>query len=150
MKIAIITSLACAILVEIQLQIVFEELPHVLSKNNTLTKTTKILASLAMVILITRIIGFLTLLVIEKGKFRQPKPTFYLYTQLATCRNDPSPCAVCLCEGTNNVALQCGHTYHWTCVQPWLDQRNACPLCKKAQSRWGLDENGMVMVVESH
>ena len=152
MDIVITAALGAALLTEMhsKLQLLFVELPNVLNENHSMARATKILASLAIVILIARIIGLLTLFVIEREKAREPKPTFYLYTHIASCRNDTSPCAVCLCEGTNNITLQCGHSYHWTCVQPWLDQRNACPLCKKAQSRWGLDENGRVLVVETN
>jgi hypothetical protein len=51
-------------------------------------------------------------------------------------------CAVCLCEGTSNAVLECGHAFHWSCVRPWLDRKNTCPLCAKRQMRKGIDADG--------
>ena len=59
----------------------------------------------------------------------------------------PSPrCAICLCEGSNNAVLECGHAFHWACVCPWLDRRSTCPLCMRVQSRRVLDAMGRVVV----
>ena len=38
-------------------------------------------------------------------------------------------CPICLCAHTN-CARYCGHAFHWTCVRPWLERRDACPLCR--------------------
>jgi hypothetical protein len=54
-------------------------------------------------------------------------------------------CAVCLCEGTSNAVLECGHAFHWSCVRPWLDRKNTCPLCAKRQMRRGIDVDGQMV-----
>ena len=55
-------------------------------------------------------------------------------------------CAVCLCEGTSNAVLECGHAFHWSCVRPWLDRKNTCPLCSRQQMRRGIDVDGRMVV----
>eukprot|EP01135_Chromosphaera_perkinsii_P005637 Nk52_evm8s356 gene=Nk52_evmTU8s356 len=43
-------------------------------------------------------------------------------------------CAVCLEEFSEGQELRsipgCGHTFHLTCVDPWLINKQTCPLCK--------------------
>ena len=59
MDIVITAALGAALLTEMhsKLQLLFVELPNVLSENHSMARATKILASLAIVILIARIIA---------------------------------------------------------------------------------------------
>lgn len=48
------------------------------------------------------------------------------------CRGE-SQCAVCLSEfeaGDSVRQLQCVHRFHMACVDTWLSQSGACPVCK--------------------
>jgi hypothetical protein len=41
-------------------------------------------------------------------------------------------CAICLSlleEGDRIGDLECGHMFHTTCLKPWLQRKNQCPLC---------------------
>ena len=43
-------------------------------------------------------------------------------------------CAICtseLLEGESRAEMACGHHFHRLCLQPWLLQRNSCPLCRR-------------------
>lgn len=43
-------------------------------------------------------------------------------------------CAICLDEFEDDDVVQlpdCRHLFHADCLQPWLRQRNTCPLCKQ-------------------
>nr|XP_043609722.1 uncharacterized protein LOC122581555 [Erigeron canadensis] len=42
-------------------------------------------------------------------------------------------CVICkdnACVGTVMNKLPCGHVYHPSCIMPWLNVRNTCPLCR--------------------
>lgn len=42
-------------------------------------------------------------------------------------------CTVCLDafeDAQRIVSLPCGHYFHLTCISPWLDQHNTCPMCR--------------------
>jgi len=47
--------------------------------------------------------------------------------------DEKTTCSVCL-EGfevsQNVMTLDCGHTFHSSCILNWFDQKNYCPLCK--------------------
>jgi E3 ubiquitin-protein ligase RNF38/44 len=46
-------------------------------------------------------------------------------------------CAVCLeefVEGAQLRALPCLHKYHKDCIDKWLQQKAACPVCNRAVS----------------
>ncbi|XP_030519085.2 uncharacterized protein LOC115732564 isoform X3 [Rhodamnia argentea] len=50
-----------------------------------------------------------------------------------TPKNDDSACAICkdvLTVGTEANQLPCRHLYHPSCILPWLNTRNSCPLCR--------------------
>ena len=47
-----------------------------------------------------------------------------------------SECAICLEDKNGFIAkLDCGHTYHYSCVQNWIIQKNnlkkCCCICEK-------------------
>jgi len=42
-------------------------------------------------------------------------------------------CAICkeeFCISESVKQLPCGHNYHDTCISPWLETRNSCPVCR--------------------
>lgn len=50
-----------------------------------------------------------------------------------TPKNDDTACAICkdvLTVGTEANQLPCRHLYHPSCILPWLNTRNSCPLCR--------------------
>jgi len=38
-------------------------------------------------------------------------------------------CSICF-EVNNDVKLRCGHPFHKTCIDQWLESSNTCPLCR--------------------
>lgn len=54
--------------------------------------------------------------------------------QAAHCAPPNETCPICLdefAEGECLNVLPCGHYYHMSCIQPWLQHRSAeCPMCK--------------------
>jgi hypothetical protein len=45
----------------------------------------------------------------------------------------PGRCAICLgdWEAMEEIrSLHCCHAFHTECVDPWLERRNLCPICK--------------------
>ena len=43
-------------------------------------------------------------------------------------------CSVCLeeyAEGDRMRTLPCGHQFHSRCIDRWLQNNRACPICKK-------------------
>ena len=124
----------------------------------------RLLASAITTIILLRVLGVLCLVVrncivvsrrrtATKRTAPPPKPFVYVYTRVrlyvdpatAPAHVRDSRCAVCLEEGSSDVVLSCKHVFHWDCVRPWLDAKNACPLCKRAQARRGLDREGRVV-----
>jgi len=52
-------------------------------------------------------------------------------------KNYPKECCICLTpfdlnEGALIVATNCGHIYHETCCQEWLQVSKTCPICRTA------------------
>ncbi|KAJ4704187.1 E3 ubiquitin-protein ligase RING1-like [Melia azedarach] len=48
-------------------------------------------------------------------------------------KQDGLACAICkdlLPTGTEVIKLPCLHLYHQSCIFPWLNARNSCPLCR--------------------
>ena len=46
-----------------------------------------------------------------------------------------STCVICLedCESAGEIRrIDCGHTYHRNCINTWLLEHAACPLCRAA------------------
>lgn len=42
-------------------------------------------------------------------------------------------CVICkevMREGRDACELPCQHSFHWTCILPWLKKRNTCPCCR--------------------
>ena len=40
-------------------------------------------------------------------------------------------CSICFENHDNNsVSLNCGHSFHTTCIVKWLEENNTCPLCR--------------------
>lgn len=40
-------------------------------------------------------------------------------------------CSICLSEiNTTEMILDCGHTFHRHCIEPWLQMNNICPNCR--------------------
>ena len=43
-------------------------------------------------------------------------------------------CSICVIEFQNedlSINLpNCGHTFHWQCIKPWLFQKPKCPVCR--------------------
>ena len=43
-------------------------------------------------------------------------------------------CIICLDNmivGNNIKTLQCGHIYHYECINKWFNVRKECPVCFK-------------------
>ena len=48
-------------------------------------------------------------------------------------RLEPPTCTVCvehIPQGTKGMFMPCGHIYHPTCLKPWLEVNNTCPVCR--------------------
>lgn len=54
---------------------------------------------------------------------------YIVYTDAKFETNEHEMCAICLCQKTDSV-LQCGHRFHWECVNGWLDGNKTCPVCR--------------------
>ena len=78
---------------------------------------------------------------------KKKAPPVYIYPRVRLYNGIlPTPrCVICLCEGSNNAVLECGHAFHWACVRPWLDRRNTCPLCMRVQGRRAVGGGRVVM-----
>ncbi|NBS67971.1 RING-H2 finger protein [bacterium] len=49
------------------------------------------------------------------------------------CWTHAEPCPVCLDKlGTSDdtAKLQCGHSFHSTCIYKWLERDSRCPMCR--------------------
>ena len=46
---------------------------------------------------------------------------------------EPPTCTVCVEHiplGKKGMFMPCGHIYHPTCLKPWLQTNNTCPVCR--------------------
>ena len=111
----------------------------------------RLLASTATVIILLRVLLLMIKLMVTRihQTRERSKPIAFIYTRVDFYKHMPRPeqisnanCSICLCEGSSDAVLECGHVFHWNCVRPWLDSRNACPLCKRRQTRRGMDVTG--------
>lgn len=44
-----------------------------------------------------------------------------------------SNCRICLCDyesGEKIRTLTCFHSFHCTCIDPWLEKNTKCPICR--------------------
>jgi hypothetical protein len=39
-------------------------------------------------------------------------------------------CPICLSEYEREARIDCGHTFHYSCIGKWCDLNPNCPLCK--------------------
>lgn len=49
---------------------------------------------------------------------------------------DLMTCSICIMElekGDRVGALPCRHVFHVSCLKPWLQQNNVCPMCKREE-----------------
>ncbi|KAI0212101.1 RING-type domain-containing protein [Lamellibrachia satsuma] len=47
---------------------------------------------------------------------------------------DKMSCPICLAEynkGEETRQMPCGHRFHPTCILPWLEKTNSCPVCRQ-------------------
>jgi hypothetical protein len=45
-----------------------------------------------------------------------------------------TPCPVCMeefKEGDTILGMSCGHAYHESCLVPWLNKTDTCPVCRQ-------------------
>ena len=46
--------------------------------------------------------------------------------------NSEDECVICYTDMDTNIGmLCCGHKYHITCINEWLNYNDICPLCRK-------------------
>lgn len=50
--------------------------------------------------------------------------------------SDDEKCAICLVpnenlDGQKFLKLPCNHEFHDTCILPWLEKTNSCPMCRQ-------------------
>lgn len=64
----------------------------------------------------------------------RPKLNKVIYKDEKDVPNDTYYCAICYENYEPNVELQilpCDHHFHTSCIDEWLNMKDACPLCKK-------------------
>lgn len=46
--------------------------------------------------------------------------------------HEDAECAICLSEspGDGLVALPCAHSFHYPCIESWLQNQSTCPVCR--------------------
>jgi hypothetical protein len=117
----------------------------------------KLAASATTTIMLMRMCGLLLRVVVgcawgaQRTKTPSSSIIIYIYPNVQFL-NHPTHhhnhhCAICLCAGSSDAVLECGHAFHWGCVRPWLDAKNKCPLCARRQMRRAVDAEGRVVVV---
>ena len=60
---------------------------------------------------------------------------FLIFYCLEICSfNATQECAICLLDviqlASSTRSLQCGHVFHKTCIEKWIQTRSNCPLCR--------------------
>jgi len=58
----------------------------------------------------------------------------HCHASTTTDGEDPPCCSVCLedfADGERIRTLPCDHTFHAPCIDMWLGQNRACPICKR-------------------
>lgn len=83
--------------------------------------------------------GFDELLGMGLDKDRLPPPASKeivknLPSRLVTV--DDEKCAICLVpnenlDGQKFLTLPCSHEFHDSCIMPWLEKTNSCPMCRQ-------------------
>lgn len=51
-----------------------------------------------------------------------------------TSENSTQQCSICLNQinnGSEIGTLVCGHTYHYSCIERWLNTNQSCPTCRR-------------------
>lgn len=49
-------------------------------------------------------------------------------------KHKDSPCSICTEQpekGSVIVKLFCNHYFHYSCLLPWLTEKDSCPMCRK-------------------
>lgn len=86
--------------------------------------------------------------VMQVRPFRAPRPVVREPRPPARCRPHRMPtetessasCVVCTFEigMVDRVSeLRCGHVFHASCVDPWLDMHHTCPTCRNLEDPEG-------------
>ena len=150
MDYSLIAAVAVLLLMELLYKIhdILDKMPSLFHSSNMITRSAKVFTTLLTLVFITRIIGLVILQILRRQEAANPPriPKYFLYTRVSHCSSDiRSVCMICLAEGSNDSMLQCGHTFHWACIRPWLDKKNTCPICKTKQNRIELDRVGSVI-----
>lgn len=57
---------------------------------------------------------------------------------------DDEKCAICLLpndslDGHKFLQLPCNHEFHDTCILPWLEKTNSCPMCRQEMKTDDID-----------
>ncbi|CAI9773077.1 unnamed protein product [Fraxinus pennsylvanica] len=62
----------------------------------------------------------------------------FIYSQLKLheCESTSSACSICLADykDTDLIRLlpDCGHFFHFKCIDPWLKVNSTCPICRNS------------------
>lgn len=62
-------------------------------------------------------------------------PLIKIFTEQTKIYNDDKECSICFYEYEEDLSkekliLKCGHIYHKSCVEPWLNKGKNCPVCR--------------------
>ena len=52
-------------------------------------------------------------------------------------------CVICLENFKLNeqiCKLNCNHLFHIDCIEPWLNEKKNCPICRKSTNRINIEE----------
>lgn len=52
-------------------------------------------------------------------------------TVLGTRTRQRVTCCICMCARLTKIRVSCGHVFHRTCIQEWVQRKNACPICQR-------------------